>query len=87
MKACTHGTPTFTWCYTCQDVASGTGTGKWPQDWESRYMWPPTQPKISAQRGWECPKCGHVYSPAVAMCLTCPGKVESSDSGNDPGPV
>lgn len=23
-------------------------------------------------RGWECPKCGHVYAPTVAMCWRCP---------------
>jgi len=22
--------------------------------------------------GWECPKCGRIYSPIVVMCLTCP---------------
>jgi uncharacterized OB-fold protein len=24
------------------------------------------------QQGWECPKCGRVYSPSTSMCLTCP---------------
>ena len=23
-------------------------------------------------RGWECPKCGHVYSPTTSMCFYCP---------------
>jgi ribosomal protein S27AE len=26
------------------------------------------------QQGWECPKCGKVYSPSTPMCLTCPQK-------------
>lgn len=26
------------------------------------------------ERGWECPKCGHVYSPKTTMCLVCPMK-------------
>ena len=26
----------------------------------------------SAQQGWECPKCGRVYSPSTTMCLYCP---------------
>jgi hypothetical protein len=29
------------------------------------------------QQGWECPKCGKVYSPTTIMCLTCPQKVET----------
>lgn len=85
MKACPHGTPTFCWCYACQDVAAGTGSMEWPAKWETRYMWPPHAPQTpSAPRGWECPKCGHVYAPAIAMCLTCPGDVtvESDTSTN-----
>jgi hypothetical protein len=31
--------------------------------------WPVTQ---VAQQGWECPKCGRVYSPAMVMCSYCP---------------
>jgi len=27
------------------------------------------------QTGWECPKCGRVYSPWTPMCYTC-GMVE-----------
>ena len=23
-------------------------------------------------QGWECPKCGRVYSPSTSMCFTCP---------------
>lgn len=29
-------------------------------------------------QGWECPKCGRVYSPTTPMCLHCvPSKVET----------
>lgn len=24
-----------------------------------------------AQQGWECPKCGRVYSPTTSMCMYC----------------
>lgn len=24
-------------------------------------------------KGWECPKCGRVYSPSTIMCLYCGG--------------
>lgn len=27
----------------------------------------------SIPQGWECPKCGRVYSPSTAMCFTCVG--------------
>ena len=23
------------------------------------------------QQGWECPKCGRVYSPSTPMCIFC----------------
>lgn len=26
------------------------------------------------QQGWECPKCGRVYSPTTTMCKFCPGQ-------------
>jgi uncharacterized OB-fold protein len=26
------------------------------------------------QQGWECPKCGRVYSPSTIMCVTCPAQ-------------
>jgi hypothetical protein len=34
--------------------------------------WPVTT--VAAQ-GWECPKCGRVYSPAMVMCSYCPQQV------------
>lgn len=27
-------------------------------------------------KGWECPKCGHVYSPSTVMCLYCGNDME-----------
>lgn len=38
-------------------------------------------------QGWECPKCGHVYSPSTPMCFTCPIKLQDSTSANDNAPV
>lgn len=32
-----------------------------------------TNPFSSAMQGWECPKCGRVYSPSTPMCMYCPG--------------
>ena len=29
---------------------------------------------IPVDKGWECPKCGRVYSPSTVQCLHC-GKV------------
>lgn len=26
------------------------------------------------QQGWECPKCGRVYSPSTSMCRFCGGE-------------
>jgi methionyl-tRNA synthetase len=30
------------------------------------------------QQGWECPKCGRVYSPSTHMCWSCPEKTITS---------
>jgi hypothetical protein len=30
------------------------------------------------QQGWECPKCGRVYSPSTMMCLSCPQEVKTN---------
>lgn len=30
--------------------------------------------------GWECPKCGRVYSPTTEMCLHCPKSVTTHTS-------
>ena len=32
-------------------------------------LYPDVTPK-----GWECPKCGRVYSPFTSMCLYCGGE-------------
>ena len=31
-----------------------------------------TWPLPMVQQGWECPKCGRVYSPSMVMCTYCP---------------
>lgn len=30
------------------------------------------------QQGWECPKCGSVYSPLTIKCNVCPQSITSS---------
>lgn len=44
-------------------------------------LYPDVTPK-----GWECPKCGRVYSPSTPMCLYCGGEqtttVTSKTGGN-----
>lgn len=29
------------------------------------------QPTLPINRGWECPKCGRVYAPAMLYCTYC----------------
>ena len=35
-------------------------------------------------KGWECPKCGRVYSPTTPMCMHCPQQVTSGTTINTP---
>lgn len=39
-------------------------------------------PKKTIQQGWECPKCGRIYSPTTPMCSHCPQEIKSSDGIN-----
>ena len=34
-------------------------------------------------KGWECPKCGNVYSPIFFECQSCNKKVTNIDCGNE----
>lgn len=34
------------------------------------------------RQGWECPKCGRVYSPDTAMCLYCQNMENPYWTGN-----
>lgn len=34
----------------------------------------PSNEDLFIQKGWECPKCGRVYSPITPMCLYCGNK-------------
>jgi ribosomal protein S27AE len=36
------------------------------------------------QQGWECPKCGKVYSPTTIMCFYCPQTVKTNITTNTP---
>ena len=41
----------------------------------------PSQPAYwTPTIGWECPKCGMVYSPSITMCLFC-GNSEVTTTG------
>lgn len=38
-------------------------------------------------KGWECPKCGHVYSPSTVMCFYCgndTSKIKEGSVLNEP---
>lgn len=37
---------------------------------------------VTINQGWECPKCGSVYSPYTAKCSVCPQGTISSSSTN-----
>lgn len=39
--------------------------------------------KGTIQQGWECPKCGRIYSPTTPMCSHCPQKVKPSATTNN----
>lgn len=34
--------------------------------------------------GWECPKCGRVYGPAVVVCGPCCEKAAAAETGAAP---
>jgi hypothetical protein len=40
--------------------------------WNVLSTWPSAIPFTPAPQGWECPKCGRVYSPSMIMCSYCP---------------
>jgi uncharacterized OB-fold protein len=40
-------------------------------------------PNQTIQQGWECPKCGRIYSPTTPMCSHCPQEVTPWASTND----
>ena len=35
-------------------------------------------------QGWQCPSCGQVYGPSVALCYNCRPRVETTDSTEGP---
>jgi len=36
------------------------------------------------QQGWECPKCGRVYSPYTSMCSYCGGEAVTYTTNTSP---
>jgi hypothetical protein len=77
MSQCQHGKSSTSFCFACTTInKSLTPDTAFPLEWEMMYQWPPTQP-APVQRGWECPRCAHVYAPSVIMCLHCPATTET----------
>jgi hypothetical protein len=37
------------------------------------------------QQGWECPKCGSVYSPITSKCVLCPQGVSITSGTSSSG--
>ena len=37
------------------------------------------------QQGWECPKCGSVYSPITSKCVVCPQVVNLTSGTSTSG--
>jgi uncharacterized OB-fold protein len=37
------------------------------------------------QQGWECPKCGSVYSPITSKCVVCPQVVNITSGTSSSG--
>ncbi len=33
-------------------------------------------------QGWECPKCGRVYSPSTSQCFACPATTRLTTTSN-----
>lgn len=44
------------------------GTGIPGQEINDLHIW---RPLCASAQGWECPKCGSVYSPTTPMCFKC----------------
>ena len=76
-RICPHGV--YVSAMHCE-MCSGPASGSWAPGGAPRPVTVPsdfwTAPAAATQQGWECPKCQHVYSPAVAVCMYCPGKDE-----------
>jgi hypothetical protein len=54
--------------------------------WRPYASVPPTQgaiwPYASAPQGWQCPGCGHCYSPATSACGICPQQPVTATGAN-----
>lgn len=44
----------------------------------------PTPKGLFTNQGWECPKCGRVYSPYVHMCPYC---IKKEEINIEPQPI
>lgn len=58
-------------CIRCgRELTTGDGIGSMCLDCRNKIK--PVQEFIPFyQQGWECPKCGRVYSPTTVMCFYC----------------
>lgn len=69
---CMHGVPYGTYCSYC----TTTLVPSVPPS--------PPSPQSAPPQGWECPKCFHVFSPFIHICLYCPGKEANQSQKGDP---
>ncbi len=54
----------YLFCQECQvEHATPMCSPTWP--------WPQPNPISHKRQGWECPKCGRVYSPITPECSFC----------------
>jgi hypothetical protein len=64
-------------CPYCQPDNMGNHQSHCPMVQEVRTDPPKGYGYIYAPKGWECPKCGRVYSPSCLECYVCNNKTIS----------
>lgn len=63
----------------CEECSNSSSGRCYNHQLRNTVVYPPLPEITLTAKGWECPKCGRVYSPSTAMCYFCPGSL-SSDS-------